>query len=140
LRWTAAGPETSAPLPDPGVLRVLEPKWRTALSRLRQEKDGIGAKLLRLFLVGGGFWAGTYVLMARVLRYLQATPEVGPLIASKVLGVALLSFGGLLGLSNLITALSGFYLARDLDLLLSAPVDWLTFYLSKLGENLLNSS
>ena len=142
MRWTAAGPEHAGPLPDPGVLQVIEPKWRTARARLRQERaaGGIGGKLILLLLVGGGFWAGTFVLMERVLRYLKATPEVGPLIASKVLGVALLSFGGLLGLSNLITALSGFYLARDLDLLLSAPVDWLSFYLSKLGENLLNSS
>ena len=122
------------------MLRVLEPKWRTARSRLRQEKDGIGGKILLLLLVGGGFWGGTYVLMERVLRYLQATPEVGPLIASKILGVALLSFLSLLLLSNLITALSSFFLARDLDLLLSAPVDWLTFYVSKLGENLLHSS
>ncbi len=125
---------------EPGILRVLEPKWRTARSRLRQEKDGIGGKILLLLVVGGGFWGGTYVLMERVLRYLKATPEVGPLIASKILGVALLSFLSLLLLSNLITALSSFFLARDLDLLLSAPVDWLTFYLSKLGENLLHSS
>lgn len=125
---------------DPGILRILEPKWRTALSRLRQEKDGIGGKIILLLVVGGGFWGGTYVLMERVLRYLKATPEVGPLIASKILGVALLSFLSLLLLSNLITALSSFFMARDIDLLLSAPVDWLTFYLAKLGENLLHSS
>lgn len=125
---------------EPGILRILEPKWRTALSRLRQEKDGIGGKIVLLLVVGGGFWGGTYVLMERVLRYLKATPEVGPLIASKILGVALLSFLSLLLLSNLITALSSFFMARDIDLLLSAPVDWLTFYLAKLGENLLHSS
>jgi ABC-2 type transport system permease protein len=125
---------------EPGLFRVIEPKWRTARSRLRQEKDGIGGKILLLLLVGGGFWGGTFVLMERVLRYLKATPEVGPLIASKILGVALLSFLSLLLLSNLITALSSFFLARDLDLLLSAPVDWLTFYVAKLGENLLHSS
>jgi ABC-2 type transport system permease protein len=139
--WRASGlgPQTSA-LPAPGILRVLEPKWRTARSRIRQERDGIGGKLLLLLLVGGGFWSGTYVLMERVLRYLKATPEVGPLIASKILGVALLSFLSLLLLSNLITALSSFFLARDLDLLLSAPIDWLRLYLAKLGENMLHSS
>ena len=133
-------PARPAALPDPGIFRVLEPKWRTALSRLRQEKDGIGGKILLLLIVGGGFWGGTYVLMERVLRYLKATPEVGPLIASKILGVALLSFLSLLLLSNLITALSSFFMARDIDLLLSAPVDWLKFYVAKLAENLLHSS
>jgi ABC-2 type transport system permease protein len=127
-------------LPDPGMLRILEPKWRTALSRLRQERQGIGGKIILLLLVGGGFWLGTYAMMERVLRYLKGTPEIGPLIASKVLGVALLSFLSLLLLSNLITALSSFFLARDLDLLLTAPVDWLKLYLAKLGENLLHSS
>src|SRR5205823_13745327 len=40
----------------------------------------------------------------------------------------------------LITALSSFFLAKDLDLLVSAPVDWLRLYLAKLGETLLHSS
>ncbi|HTK55674.1 MAG TPA: hypothetical protein VL295_02540, partial [Gemmatimonadales bacterium] len=137
---TAPAPQRLSAVPAAGVLRVLEPKWRTALARLRQEREGIGTKILLLLLVGGGFWGGTFVLMERVLRYLKATPEVGPLIASKILGVALLSFLSLLLLSNLITALSSFFLARDLDLLLSAPVDWLKLYIAKLGENMLHSS
>src|SRR5207249_4953424 len=43
-------------------------------------------------------------------------------------------------LSNVITALSSFFLAKDLDLLVSAPVDWLRIYLAKLGETLMHSS
>jgi len=39
-----------------------------------------------------------------------------------------------------ITALSSFFLAKDLDLLVAAPVDWLRIYLAKLGETLLHSS
>jgi ABC-2 type transport system permease protein len=119
---------------------VLAPKWRTTLARLREEREGAGPKVLLLLVVGGGFGAGSYALVARVLRYLQGTAEIGDLLAGKVLGVALLSFLSLLFLSNLITALSSFYLARDLELLLAAPVDWLRLYLAKLGETLLHSS
>jgi len=36
--------------------------------------------------------------------------------------------------------LSSFFLAKDLDLLVSAPVDWLRIYVAKLGETLLHSS
>src|SRR5439155_728156 len=36
--------------------------------------------------------------------------------------------------------LSSFFLAKDLDLLVSAPVDWLRIYLAKLGETMLHSS
>ncbi len=43
-------------------------------------------------------------------------------------------------LSNVITSLSSFFLAKDLDLLVSPPVDWLRLYSAKLGETLLHSS
>jgi ABC-2 type transport system permease protein len=133
---------TTGALPgrEPWIPDLLGPKLRTAVTRLRQERKGAGTKILLLLLVGGGFWGGTYALLHRVLVYLRETPEVGPLIASKMLGVSLLAFLSLLLLSNLITALSSFFLARDLDLLISAPVDWLWFYLAKLGENLVHSS
>ena len=51
-----------------------------------------------------------------------------------MLGVILLAFASILLLSNLVTALSTFFLAKDLDLLVAAPVDWLRLYLAKLGE------
>src|SRR5258708_13841350 len=66
--------------------------------------------------------------------------EVGPVVGGKVLGLMLLSFISILILSNVITALSSFFLAKDLDLLVSAPVDWLRLYLAKLGETLVHSS
>jgi ABC-2 type transport system permease protein len=40
----------------------------------------------------------------------------------------LIGFFSILLLSNVITALSSFFLARDLDLLVAAPVDWLKLY------------
>ena len=38
-------------------------------------------------------------------------------------------------LSNLVTALSTFFLAKDLDMLVAAPMDWLRLYLAKLRRN-----
>ena len=76
----------------------------------------------------------------RVLRYIQSTQEVGGPLAAKLLGIVLLSFASLLLLSNLITALSSFFLAKDLDLLVSSPVDWLRIYFAKLSETILHSS
>ncbi|MFI5235352.1 MAG: hypothetical protein ACHQXA_06555 [Gemmatimonadales bacterium] len=125
---------------EPWLPDLIGPKWRSAKARLRQERKGAGTKLLLLLIVGTVFWGGSYALLHRVLVYLREAPEVGPLIASKILAVGLVAFLSLLLLSNLITALSSFFLARDLDLLISAPVDWLWFYLAKLGENLFHSS
>jgi len=117
---------------------IVSPKWRTARARVR-EKRSI-AKTLLLGGTGLIFWLAVFGVMYRVLRYFRGVEEIGPLLAGKLLAMALLAFLSLLLLSNVITALSAFFLAKDLDLLMSSPVDWLYLYLSKLGETLLHSS
>ena len=117
---------------------LASPKWRTARVRAR-EKKSFG----KAALVGGIgliFWLAVFGVLFRVLRYFRGVEEIGPLLAGKLLGIVLLAFLSLLLLSNVITALSAFFLAKDLDLLNASPVDWLHFYLSKLGETLLHSS
>jgi ABC-2 type transport system permease protein len=126
---------------QPSLAHVLQPKWRTALQRLREERaNGGTGKFVVLVLVGGAFWAGVFWILYRILSALRAVQELGPLIPGKMLGLILLSFVSILILSNVITALSSFFLAKDLDLLVSTPVDWLRLYLAKLGETLLHSS
>lgn len=126
---------------QPSLAHVLQPKWRTALQRLREERaKGGSGKLIVLALVGSLFWAGVFGVLYRILKSLRAVEELGPLIPGKMLGLVLLSFISILVLSNVITALSSFFLAKDLDLLVSAPVDWLRLYLAKLGETVLHSS
>ena len=51
-----------------------------------------------------------------------------------------ISLFGILILSNVVTALSSFFLAKDLDLLVAAPVDWLRLYGAKLLETTAHSS
>ncbi len=125
---------------QPSLRHVLQPKWRTALQRLREERSrGVGRPLALAF-VGAVFWLAAYGVLYRVLKYFRGVEELGPLLAGKLLGLVLLSFVSILVLSNVVTALSSFFLARDLDLLVSSPVDWLRLYLAKLGETLLHSS
>src|SRR5213083_325485 len=126
---------------QPSLWRVLEPKWRTALQRIREERSrGGSGKLVTLVIVGVLFWLAVFLLLYLVLRHFRANPDLGSLLAGKLLGLVLLSFIAILVLSNVITALSSFFLAKDLDLLVSAPVDWLRIYLAKLGETLMHSS
>ena len=126
---------------QPSLWRVLEPKWRTAWRRIREERArGGSGKLVTLIVVGLAFWLGVYGVLYKILKYFRGVEELGPLLAGKLLGLVLLSFITILVLSNVITALSSFFLAKDLDLLVSAPVDWLRIYLAKLGETLLHSS
>ncbi|HEX5635131.1 MAG TPA: hypothetical protein VFX50_17930 [Gemmatimonadales bacterium] len=127
-------------VPDPGIPQILYPKWRSALGRLRREGSGVPFKVLLLGLVGAGFWSGVLAVALRVLQYTKDAPEIGTFLPGKMLGVILLTFASILLLSNVITALSTFFLAKDLDMLQSAPVDRLWLYLAKLLETIVHSS
>ena len=126
---------------QPSLLHVLTPKWRTALTRARQERASGGRGKATVLAVGGLiFWAAVFGVLFRVLRYFKNTEEIGALLAGKLLGILLLSFASVLLLSNVITALSSYFLAKDLDLLVSSPVDALRIYLAKLLETVIASS
>ena len=111
---------------------------RTA--RIRTKSSGGRTRALLLAVVGLGFWLAVFGVMYRVLRYFQGVEEIGVLVTAKLLGIILLAFLSILLLSNLITALSTFFLAQDLDMLVGAPVDPLRIYLAKLGETVIHSS
>jgi ABC-2 type transport system permease protein len=127
-------------LPDPSTLHLLTPKWLTASARAVSNERGHGLRLAFLSVFGFGFWAFIYFGLYKLLLYFRGVAEIGPLLAGKLLGLILVGFFSILMLSNVITALSSFFLARDLDLLVSAPVDWLKLYLAKLLETMVHSS
>jgi len=127
-------------LPDPSTLHLLIPKFLTARARTVSGERGNAMRWVFLALFGLGFWAFIYFMLVRLLRYFRGVPEIGSVLAGKLLGLILVGFFSILMLSNIITALSSFFLARDLDLLVSAPVDWLKLYMAKLLETLVHSS
>ena len=90
--------------------------------------------------VGGIFWLFVFGLLYRLLNYFRGIPEIGALLAAKLLGLMFVSLFGILILSNVVTALSSFFLAKDLDLLVAGPVDWLRLYGAKLLETTGHSS
>src|SRR5688572_27186135 len=119
---------------------LLAPKLLTARARAKQKERGRGARTAILLGIGAIVWTFAFGVLHRLLAYVRGVPEIGPLLAGKLLGLILVSFFSILLLSNVITALSSFFLARDLDLLASAPVDWLALYSAKLLETCVNSS
>lgn len=124
----------------PGLWIVLGPKWQGAWARLRQQREGAGPRAVLLALLAAGFWSGVFGVVYRVLSYFRGVAEIGDLLSTKLLGLVLLTFSSILLLSNVITALSSFFLAKDLDLLAASPVHSIGFYLAKLVETMLHSS
>ena len=123
---------------QPHIWTVLTPQWRSALARIRTTKTP--GRTLLFAVIGLAFWSAVFGISYRVLSYFRGVEEIGSLLAGKMLSMALLAFGGILLLSNLVAALSTFFLAKDLDMLVAAPMDWLRFYLSKLLETMVHSS
>lgn len=126
--------------PEPSLWHLLSPKLFTIRNRRRDDRAEHGGRWVILLLIGALFWSGVILVLVHLLRYFRNTPEIGALLAGKLLGLVFVSFFAILLLSNIITALASFYLARDLDMLVSAPVDWLTLYGAKLTETLVHSS
>lgn len=127
-------------LPNVPLLHLLRPKWLTTRARARGGERGRVARFAILATTGGLFWMFVLVVVLRLLRYFRGVPDIGPLLAGKLLGLIFVAFFSILLLSNIITALSSFFMARDLDLLVAAPVDWLRLYGAKLLETAVHSS
>ena len=119
-----------------GVL--LRPKL-LAVRRRRGSRGRLGRALV-LLAVGAAAWPFIYITLVRLLTALRGVEEIGPLLAARLLGLALLLFLGILLLSNLIASLSSFFLARDLPAIRSSPVDWLSVYAARLFETVVSSS
>ena len=120
-------------------VRLLTPKLLSARRRGATGRGRLGRAVLVLG-IGAAAWPFFYVTLSRLLTTLRGVEEVGPLLAAKLLALGLLVFLGILLLSNLIAALSSFFLSRDLPWLRTAPVDWLASYLARLTETVISSS
>ncbi|HEX6627815.1 MAG TPA: hypothetical protein VF105_07665, partial [Gemmatimonadaceae bacterium] len=128
------------PLPSPSLRHVLSPKIISAKARPLGNTENRSGRLILFFLIGAVFWVFVFGLLYRLLKYFRGIPEIGALLSAKLLGLMFVSLFGILILSNVVTALSSFFLAKDLDLLVAAPVDWLRLYGAKLLETTAHSS
>lgn len=125
-----------------GVLFLLGPKLRSRSGR-RGRSSGEPFPLGRVLVLGAValvFWGLLFGGITRMLLYFRGTQGIGDLLAGKLLALAFLTFGMILLLSNVVTALSTFFLSKDLDLLLAAPVDRIALYGGRLVETVVNSS
>ena len=123
----------------PGVVALLGPKIRGRLNRARGGR-GRAVRTLVLGTAAALFWFALYAVMVRVLLRVQGEAAFGDILAGQLLAMALLAFFLLLLLSNLITALSTFFLSKDLELLAASPADPLHVYGARLTESTANSS
>jgi ABC-2 type transport system permease protein len=138
---SAAGTPATISRPPVGASLswLLRPKVRSRINRARTD-EGKLFKALFLGFVTTFFWAFIFAVIFRMLLYFRGTQGIGDLLAGKLLGMAFLTFLSLLLLSNVITALSTFFLSDDLELLIASPTDPVRLYLARLAETIVASS
>ena len=122
-----------------GVLWLLRPKLRSKLNRARTD-EGRVFKAGLLGFMGLFFWTLIFAVIYRMLLYFRGTQGIGDLLAGKLLGLAFLTFLMILVLSNVITALSTFFLSDDLELVVASPVEPMKVYGARLVETIVDSS
>jgi ABC-2 type transport system permease protein len=99
----------------PGLLGMKNQLCRRSASR-------IPWKLFFLALLGLCFWAGTFWISWRVLVYFSGIHEIGTLLSYKMLSMIITVAFSLLFISAVITAVSRFYLSKDLICVHAMPV------------------
>jgi ABC-2 type transport system permease protein len=120
------------------IRELLQPKL--LMQRRRLGGEGSQFRVIVLGLVGVIFWAILFGIIYRMLMYFKAAAGIGDVLALKLLGLILLAFLSILLLSNIISALTSFFLARDLELFAAAPIDGLRMYFARLLESMSHSS
>ena len=90
---------------------------------LRDPGPGGRIKLISLTVFTLAMWAALYFMSLKVIKSFYSVAGFGDILAQKTFNLLWLSGVAVLIFSAIITALSSFYLSRDLSLLMAAPVD-----------------
>ncbi|MEB2284937.1 MAG: hypothetical protein B6D46_12100 [Polyangiaceae bacterium UTPRO1] len=124
-------------VPPPAPLAVLLAP-RALASRNALRRRPFRASILALLTAA--FWVGCFFLFAHTLRFFQTITTLGPLLAERLLLVLLVSFFAILLISNVVTALTTYYLSADVRFLLVAPVPRRRIHEARFIETLIASS
>ncbi len=126
--------------PESNTMLLLSPRYSAVKNRLTRLTSGDGFKTFVLVLLGLGFWAFLFGMSFKVLGYFKTIEGLGDLLALRLLSMILLTFFSILVFSNVVTALSTFYLSGELDILHSSPIKIESIYRAKLMETIIDSS
>ncbi|MBI4514878.1 MAG: hypothetical protein HY699_03560 [Deltaproteobacteria bacterium] len=130
--------------PAPSELRalafLLQPRWLAARNRRRRLTRAGRLQAGVLSVVALGFGVAVFIGFARALRYFLSIPDFGPVLTYKLLGMVFMTFFSVLLFSNIVTSLSTFFLSRELDRLVAAPIPPARFFYNRFAETIIDSS
>ncbi|MDR1308394.1 MAG: hypothetical protein LBL95_00555 [Deltaproteobacteria bacterium] len=121
-------------------LALLKPSIFGLRNYLRDPGPGGRVKLVSLTIFTLAMWAALFFLSIKMIRSFYSVEGFGDILAHKTFNLLWLSGVALLIFSAIITALSSFYLARDLSLLMAAPVDRESIFWARSLQSLMSSA
>jgi ABC-2 type transport system permease protein len=107
---------------------------------LKDPGPGGRIKIVSLTLFTLVMWAALYFISNRVIKSFYSIEGFGDILAHKTFNLLWLSGVAVLIFSAIITALSSFYLSRDLSLLMGAPVDRESIFWARSFQSILSSA
>ena len=123
-----------------GLALLLSPRWRGLRNRWRGGSPNERLIWSLFSALTLGFWGAVLGLCIYFVTMFDSVELFGPLLLRKALSMLLLSFSGLLLFSNIITALSSYFLSEDMQLLQSLPVSRRRVFYVRFAETVINSS
>ncbi len=121
---------------SPPLRVLLAPRLLAARNAARRGRT----KVAILTAVTALFWVGSFLFFERTLAYFQTITALGPVLTQRLLIMLFVSFFAVLVISNVVTALSTFYLAPEVRLLLAAPIPPRRIHDARFIETLVASS
>ena len=109
------------------------------LFRFGKRKDWLWA--LGVILLGVAFIKLDHLFFTRLIKAIQEKLEfLAPFMLQQLIHTLFLSFFGLLALSSMSSAISGFYMSREIPFLVTSPVSPAAFILQRFGLVYVQSS
>ena len=115
----------------------MRPKFRSVINHIRSRPKLPGLVIISLTIA---FLYGMHFLVLEMLKLMDQVPVISVVLKNYLLSAVLLCLFFMLVFSNLINALSAFFMSRELDLVFSSPLPFYTIFLSKFVEVMTRSS
>ncbi len=132
------------PASDPGFfgwLRLLlAPRFMASRNRYKRYSHAARVRLGGFAVLALAFAGAVFAFFYRALSYFLAVPDFGPILTYKLLGMVFVTFFSILLFSNIVASLSTFFLARELERVVAAPVPTRNLFYARFAETIIDSS
>ncbi len=119
---------------------LLAPRFLAARNRYRRYSRAARIRLAGFCVLALAFGGAVFAFFYRALSYFLSVPDFGPILTYKLLGMVFVTFFSILLFSNVVTSLSTFFLARELERVVAAPVPTRNLFYARFTETLIDSS